>query len=317
MVSGQWLVVRNSCHCPLASCHCSTMSSYAQDVKNELARKFDRDRECLRAELLALLTIGAKKVDGRIEFSNTNAATVRKVIVLTKKFFPTVKFEVATLRRKKLLKDLSYIARIFLTDDLKIFLAEVASPDFLKRTRYKVSYLRGAFLAKGMVNRPEGQYFLEISSKDAAAMIFIKTLLEKLEFRAGFYQRRKIFVVWLREADSICDFLSMVGATETVERFEVARNVKEVRKQVTGIVNLETAALNKAVDAALRQIADIKVLISKKAPVSKKFQETMKMRLENPSCTIEELAEKLCMSRDGLRYRFKKIHQLAKKFSKK
>ncbi len=293
------------------------MASYAQDVKNELARLFVDDKESLRAELLALLTVGAKKIDGRIEFSSTNAAVARKVIILAKKFFPNVKPEVAALRRKKLRKDLSYIVRIFLTDELKNFLAEIDSPDSLKRTRYKVAYLRGAFLAKGTVNRPEGQYFLEISSQNAAMIKFVHNLFEKLEFRAGFYQRKKFFVVWLREADSICDFLGMVGANNAVERFEIARNVKEVRKQVNCIVNLETAALNKAVDAAQRQIADMKILIAKRVPLDERIRETMKMRLENPSCTLAELAEKLFISRDGLKYRLKKIHLLAKKFGKR
>ena len=293
------------------------MASYAQDVKNELARIFEEDMNCLRSELLALLTVNAKKIDGRIEFSSTNAATVRKVIVLTKKFFPNVKPEVAALRRKKLRKDLSYVVRIFLTDTIQNFLAEVDSPDFLKRTRYKVAYLRGAFLAMGTVNRPEAQYFLEISSKNAATMTFIRTLLEKLEFRAGLYQRRKFFVVWIREADSICDFLGMVGANNAVERFEIARNVKEIRKQVTCIVNLETAALNKAIDAAQRQLADIKILIARKTRVSKKVREAMTMRIENPSCTLDELAEKFSIGRDALRYRFKKIHQLAKRFTRR
>ena len=293
------------------------MASYAQDVKNELARIFSEDKECLRAELLALLTVGTKKIDGRIEFSSTNAAVARKVIILAKKFFPNVKPEVAALRRKKLRKDLSYIVRIFLTEEVQNFLAEVDSPDFLKRTRYKVAYLRGAFLAKGTVNRPEGQYFLEISSQNAATINFIHGLLVKFEFRAGFYQRKKFFVAWLREADSICDFLGMVGANNAVERFEIARNVKEVRKQVDCIVNLETAALNKAVVAAQKQIADMKFLIAKRIPLNEIIRETIKMRLQNPSCTIAELAEKLYLSRDGLKYRLKKIHRLAKKFGKK
>lgn len=293
------------------------MASYAQDVKNELARLFGEDDDCLRAELIALLTVGVKKIDGRIEFLSTNAAVARKVITLAKKIFPNVKPEVAALRRKKLRKDLSYIVRIFLTDEIKNFLAETDSPDFLKRTRHKVAYLRGAFLATGTVNRPESQYLLGISSRNAVIMTFIKSLLEKLDFRAGFYQRKKFFVVWLREADSICDFLGMIGANNAVERFEIARNVKEVRKQITHIVNLETAALNKAVDAAQRQIADIKILIKRKTRVTKKIREAMQVRLENPSCTIGELAEKSGISYDGLSYRLKKIHQLAKKYRKK
>ena len=293
------------------------MASYAQDVKNELARHFDDNSECLRAELIALLTVGTKKIGGRIEISSTNAAVARKVITLAKKFFPNVKPEVAALRKKKLHKDLSYIVRLFLTDELKNFLAEVDSPDFLKRTRYKVAYLRGAFLAAGTVNRPEAQYLLQIATKNVATTNFIRGLLEKLEFRAGFYQRRNFFVTWIREADSICDFLGMIGAAEAVERFEVARNVKEVRKQVNHIVNLETAALQKAVDAAQRQIADIKTLLRRKTRVSKKIREAMNMRLENPSCTIGELAEKFSITRTALACRLQKIHRLAKRYKRK
>ena len=293
------------------------MASYAQDVKNELARHFDDNSECLRAELIALLTVGTKKIGGRIEVSSTNAAVARKVITLAKKFFPNVKPEVAALRKKKLHKDLSYIVRLFLTDELKNFLAEVDSPDFLKRTRYKVAYLRGAFLAAGTVNRPEAQYLLQIATKNVATTNFIRGLLEKLEFRAGFYQRRNFFVTWIREADSICDFLGMVGASEAVERFEVVRNVKEVRKQVSCIVNLETASLTRTVDAAQRQIADIKLLLARKTRVTKKIRAAMDMRLENPSCTLAELAEKFSIGEAALQYRLKKIRQLAKRYKKK
>ncbi len=103
------------------------------------------------------------------------------------------------------------------------------------------------------------------------------------------------------------------GADSAVERFEIARNLKEVRMQVNRIVNLETAALNKSVDAAKRQLADIKILLDKKIPVNKRLREAMTLRLENPSCTMRELAEKISISKPGLLYRFKMIHRLANK----
>ena len=263
------------------------------------------------------MAVGSKKISGRLEFSGSNAAVARKVITLAKKFFPTAKPEVAAIRRKNLYKDLSYIVRIFLTSELKNFLDTLDENELLKRTRYKVAYLRGAFLAKGTVNRPEGQYFLEMSTLTVSASKFICKQLEYLEFNAGFYQRRKYFVVWLREADAICDFLGMVGAANAVERFEIARNVKEVRLQANRSVNFETAAINRAIEAAQRQLADIKILIAKKVPVNEKLREAMILRLENPSSSVGELAEKIPMSRPGLSCRFKKIHQLAKKFRRK
>lgn len=293
------------------------MPSYAQEVKDELAHNFDADADCLRAEFVALMNVGAKKIDGRLEFSSSNAAVARRVITLAKKFFPHVKPEVAAVRRKKLYKNLIYVVRFVAAGAVQNFFDALDMSELLKRTRFKVAYLRGAFLAGGAVNRPEAQYFLSIAAFTETEAAFLRKQLDKLDFHAGLYQRGKKFVVWLREGDAICDFLGMVGASGSVERFEVARNVKEVRVQVNRIVNLETAALNKSVDAAQRQLSDIKILLDKKIPVKEKIREAMNLRLENPACTVGELAEKISISRAGLLYRFKIIHGLAKKFGKK
>ncbi|MBE8950666.1 MAG: DNA-binding protein WhiA [Quinella sp. 3Q1] len=293
------------------------MPSYAQEVKNELAHNFSDDKDCLLAEFVALLKVGARKIDGRLEFKSSNAAVVRRVITLGKKFFPLVKPEVAAVRRKKLLKNLIYVVRFIAAGEIQNFFDALDMSELLKRSRFKVAYLRGAFLACGSVNRPEAQYLLQIVTYTEAEAKFILKQLEKLEFNGGISQRKKKFVVWLREGDTICDFLGMVGAAEAVERFEIARNLKEVRVQVNRIVNVETAMLNKSINAAQRQLADIKILLDKKAPVNKKLQEAMTVRLENPSCTMKELAEKIPMSMSGLLYRFKIIHRLAKKFSRK
>ena len=292
------------------------MPSYAQEVKNELARKFDKSRECQRTELVALLKVGAREIDGRNEFSNSNAAVARKVITLAKKFFPAVKPEVAAVRKKTLMKDLRYVVRFIAIDEVKTFFDPPELDELLKRTRFKVAYLRGAFLARGMVNRPEAEYFLPIVKTKAEAL-FLQKLMINLDFNAGFRQRRKEFLAYLRGGDDVCDFLGMIGANNAVERFEVARNIKEVRMQVNRVVNMETAALNRSIDAAQRQLSDIKILLGKKVPVNHKLREAMKMRLENPTSTVGELAEKLSITREGLMYRFKMIHSLAEKFSKK
>lgn len=288
------------------------MLSYAQSVKNELARKFDADTGCLRAEFVALIKVGTKKIDGRLEFSSVNAAVARRVITLAKKFLPHVKPEVAAVRRKKLYKSLRYVVR-FIAGEIQNFFDTLDFAELVKRTRYKVAYLRGAFLARGTVTRPETYYYLTIASFTEAESQFLRRLMEHLEFNAGFYVRKKDFIIWLREGDAVCDFLGMIGAQNAVERFEIARNLKEVRIQVNRIVNLETAALNKSIEAAQAQIVDIKLLIEHNVPVSDKLREAMNLRLENPSCTTYELAEKIGMSQPGLLYRFHIINSLANK----
>lgn len=291
--------------------------SYAQDVKNELAHVFDDDEDCLRTEFVALLRVATRQIGGRIEFTTSNAAVARRVVTLGRRFFPHINPEVSTVRNKRLRKGLLYVVKFIIAGEVKIFFDTLDDAELLKRRRFKVAYLRGAFLAGGSVNRPEAQYLVQIVSRKASEQILIRDLLSKLEFIAGLSEHDKRFVVWMREGDSVCDFLGMIGATEAVERFEIARNLKEVRAQVNRIVNVETAALNKSINAAQRQLADIKILLDKKAPVKERFREAMQVRLDNPSCTTSELAEKIGMSQPGLVYRFQMIHRLAKKFSRK
>ena len=73
------------------------MASYADDVRNEIARIFDDDEEILRAELAGLLRLGSVEVEGRRDFSNINAACVRKVVTLVKKLYPDARTEVAAM----------------------------------------------------------------------------------------------------------------------------------------------------------------------------------------------------------------------------
>ena len=290
------------------------MASYAEDVRNELARIFSDDDEILRAELAALLRIGSVQVEGRRDFSSFNAAACRKVVTLVKKLYPDARTEIAAVRTKKLRKTMKYFVRIFFAGSIENFLKNLDAKELTSRTRYKVAFLRGAFLARGSVNRPEVRgYRIEIVSPSEIEMQFVKKIFSALDFVTKIYLRRENFVVYMKEGDSVCDFLGMIGAENAVERFEVARNLKEVRMQVNRIVNLETAGLNHAIEVAQRQLEDIRFLQSRKIPVRKILQEAMNLRLNFPELPVGELAKKIFITREALNHRFKLIHQLAEK----
>ena len=156
---------------------------------------------------------------------------------------------------------------------------------------------------------------MEIFTPVESEAKFVQKILSQLDFNANIYLRLENFVIYFKEGDSVCDFLGMIGADLAVERFEVARNIKEVRLQVTRQVNMETAALYKTIDAAQRQIADIKFLQARNIKLRKILADAMQVRLENPENTVAELAEKLSISRENLMYRFRLIRQYAKKIA--
>lgn len=285
--------------------------SYTYETKNELAHILIDNEKILRTELAAMFGTSLGMVEGRADLINSNAAVMRKVITLTKKIFTDAKLDVAAVRRKFLKKTMKYAVRVFLTAQTEDFFNELYSEEFIERPNLGVAYLRGAFLAGGSVNRPEKANHLEIAFAKEIAAEFTQKIFHVFDINAGYYERKGFFVVYLKEGDAICDFLGIIGAEKAVERFEVARNVKDVRAMVNRIVNCETANVNKAVAAAQRQIADINLILSHKIRIDDELLDTMYARLEYPEDTAEELAAKLYLSKQGFLYRMKIVRELA------
>ena len=284
--------------------------SYTKEVKDELAHIFDVSRELLIAEIAGMLSVSKGADSERIDFYNSNAAVTRKLFTLIKKNIPNAKVEVAAVRTKVLRKSMKYAIRIFLTRHTENFFY-VSFDKIFERPGLGVSYLRGAFLAGGSVNRPEKSSRLEISFASQAAAELAQKIFKIFDMNAGLYLRKGLFVTYIKENDSICDFIGIIGAEKAVEHFEVARNVKEVRAMVNRIVNCETANLNKSIDAAQKQIADILLVQSKNIEVDDHIKKAMEFRLKFPYDSISELAAKMYLTKQGLQYRLKVIHELA------
>jgi DNA-binding protein WhiA len=290
------------------------MASYSRNVKEELARVFDDDEELLRAELIAMLKVRAVPNNGRLDFTTSNAATARKVITLLKKVYPDVKKEVAItvttpIKNKRCLMQRRYTVRIFFAR----YADELNSPKIVEDDFAKVSYLRGAFLAGGTVNKPEKKYYLEIASMSEDAALFVKEIWEYLEFNPTFRKRKEFFVNYICEGDAVEEFIGMIGAEESVEHFGVVRNLKEVRANVNRMVNADTFNLNRAIEAAKRQLEDIRIIQENNVKLNASLRLAIKARLTFPECSVSELAEKLYITKQGLNYRFTKIHEIALK----
>src|SRR5699024_9781864 len=133
-------------------------------------------------------------------------------------------------------------------------LTEVYEQDCCKR-----AYLRGAFLARGTINNPEtSSYHLEIFNLDLAYNHELSQLMNVYDLKSRELQRRNGYIVYMKEAEKITEFLNIIGAHNALFRFEDVRIVRDMRNAVNRIVNCETANLNKTISASVRQIESIK-----------------------------------------------------------
>ena len=305
------------------------MPSFATEVKNELARLNYGTSCCRTAELAALLRMGSALTFGLrrtfgLNFTTENAAVARKALQLLKAEGGGIKTEITVSRSKRLKKNNSYTVQVppapavaallehlgFLQDESLNMETDSA---ILKKNCCRVAYLRGAFLGGGSVNRPEASYHLELVTGNFSFAQMLYQILRRMDFPVGITDRKDSYIVYLKEGDAVIDFLAMLEAEQAVEAFEVARNVKEVREQVNRLVNCETANLQKAVDAAGRQLAEIKILAAaglEKLPP--KLKAAAEARLENPEASLAELAEMLGITKSGMSHRMRKLGELAR-----
>lgn len=299
--------------------------SFSADVKNELARLEGQKPCCEKAELLGVLRMsGAVVLRGKnigIHFSTENAALARRVLQVLKSNYQ-VRTEVVITRSRRLKKNNRYQVEV-LPDprvaealrELQILPAEEGRNDLLSRSCCRKAFLRGVFMAGGSVSRPASDYHLEIVTENEEFARLILKVMQGFSLSARMTDRKNDFIVYLKDGDHITDFLSLIGAHQSLLEFENVRIVKEMRNNVNRQVNCETANLNKVIRAAVLQTACIRYLQehSDYGGLPDKLRETAELRLAHPDASLNELVEYAggAVGKSGLNHRLKKIQQLA------
>ena len=151
------------------------------------------------------------------------------------------------------LRGLEDLKNLGLVDEQGHMFYEIALNLIRKRCDQK-AYLRGAFLAGGSINNPEGTYHLEIVSNDEQHANALCQLINRFKLGAKVSMRKNLYVVYIKESEHIVEFIGLIGAHRALLEFENVRVLKDVRNQVNRLVNCETANLDKIVDAAVRQL---------------------------------------------------------------
>ena len=283
--------------------------SFASDVKAELIQFDAPDDCCLRSELHALLKIGGIITDNRLEYSNHSAAVVRRALYLLRRLYPNARSEIAVSRTGRSKR---YHIRLYCNDAAEPILRHFFGNEFPSSDCCQAAYLRGAFLATGTISRPEKRtYHCEVSTPREEAAQFFSRFMHRLDFPAKIFIRRERFVVYIKDFESIADFLSFMGAAQALEHFEIARNIKDVRRLANQLVNCETHNLQNAVDAAQRQLADIKLILEHGIELTEELEETAQARLRHPEMSMPELAPLLFVTRSGLKNRMRQLRRIA------
>lgn len=305
--------------------------SFASQTKKELTG-LETKECCTKAELAALL-----RMNGSLSFSQKrfildvtteNAAIARKIFISLKRIF-NVHAEILVRKKMRLKKNNVYMVRVphrvrEILESLDIMGASFEmkrdiSPQLIKKSCCKRAYLRGAFLAGGSINHPDSSsYHLEIFTSYEEHGLALVDLLYHFGLKAKLIERKKGYVMYIKESEKITEFLNIIGAHQALFQFEDARIVKDMRNSVNRLVNCETANLNKTVAAAMKQIENIQ-LIDKHIGIENlpdKLRQLATVRVQHPDVNLKELGELIPgekVSKSGINHRFRKLDEIAQK----
>lgn len=307
--------------------------SFSHKVKDELVGVIANARHCQIAEIAAIISMLGNIYTGQngriaIKVQAERISVVNKCQQLIKKAFSYNPD--CTVRINRETGSTFYIMCV--TDSemaIKILLAtklmdvdgsinrdfSLVSMMGISSTCCKRAYLRGAFLAGGSLSDPEKSYHFEIvaSGKDRAAQI--ADTMKIFELDARIVERRKAFVVYLKEGAQIVDMLNVMGARLSLMDLENVRIVKEVRNSVNRKVNCEMANLSKTIHAAVKQIEDIKYISEAVGlnSLSDELEEIARLRLQYTDTPLKDLGTMLSvpLGKSGVNHRLRKISQIA------
>lgn len=305
--------------------------SYASDMKKELTLIEITKKEEFLSELSALIKMNGVLTiaNGRLSlnFQTENASIARRMFSLVKYFY-NVDVYISVRKKLKLKKNNVYICRLeqnvkeiltklYILGDDYTMRADIAN-ELINTDEKKRAYLRGAFLAGGSINNPRtSSYHMEIFSSYLEHIKELNELLNFYKLNSRTLERKKGYIVYIKESEKIAEFINLVGAYQALFQFEDERIVRDINNSVNRMQNCDMANMNKTVNASAKQVEDINVIEERLGldNLDDKLRVVAEARLKYPEYPLKEIAEMIedgNLSKSGLNHRFRKISKIAK-----
>lgn len=297
--------------------------SFTSSVKNEVS-KLTHERIEMIAELSVILRNNAS-ITNTIKITTENASVARYVFRAFKELY-NISAKITVRNGYNYNKNYIYIIEISkrvqeiiqdLSLDTKIPKSFIIDDDLSKR-----AYLRGLFLACGSINDPKkSRYHLEFFVDNDEYADFINNLLNDYYLNSKVLKRDNKYMIYIKEAEKIGDFLRMMNAINALFYYEDIRIYRDHKNMTNRLNNCEQANVDKIIETASNQVSDIELIQENGGLelLSDKEQVAAIYRLKYKEASLVELSEIISietgtkLTKSGLYHRFNKIKELARK----
>ena len=307
--------------------------SFSSEVKHEITT-MPVEACCMRAQISSFLHINSSIIirDRKmmIESEIENATIARQMYKLIRNLYD-VKIELTILKKQNLNKNNIYKLTVLdgaerILEDTGIYenghIISKPKAYIVEKNCCLRSYLAGSFLASGSINAPtSSNYHLEITTERESLANFMMDLLTGFSIDAKVIERRGRYVVYIKAADKIADFLKIVGAYNKTMEFEDVRIQRDFRNSLVRLDNCEVANEVKTIQAGNRQLDAIYKIIEANEyhQLDDKLIKVADLRMNHPESSLNELIDQYeleygkTISKSGLQHRFQKIMKTAEK----
>lgn len=307
--------------------------SFTSTVKNEISEN-GLDNTTSLSELSALVKTIGTWADQSLILMTENVSVANRIYHLLKDLYD-INARITVRNGYNFNKNYIYILEIthrldFILDDLSI----------VKRGKYCITpkeyiiadedmvraYLRGIFLGIGSVNDPKtSRYHMEFLVEEKEYAEFLSSLLNQYDFNSKVIKRENKYMIYMKEAERISDFLRLIKANKAVLYYENIRIYRESKNMANRLNNCEQANVDKSIQSAANLIHDIDLLeeVGALELLDEKVYDVAIYRRKYPESSLAELSQIISMetgnkiTKSGLHHRLNKIKELAKKIREK
>lgn len=188
-----------------------------------------------------------------------------------------------------------------------------------KQFSNKADFIKGAFLGGGSCTLPEeevfsrtGYHFETVFSNKLTASDFCDMLCE-FEVLAKLVARKDKCVVYVKSKAVISDILSVIGCEKCLDKLNKIVELKDKQNNANRINNCSVSNIDKTVTASVNQIRAIETIAQTIGlqSLDKHLFDVAECRLADKNASMQELAERLKISKSCLNHRMRKIAELA------
>ncbi len=316
------------------------MANFTEEIKNEIVSSPVTDRKCMLAMLSAFIRTSGSVIlrDNNFGFEivTENEKTAEFFIDMLENSFglsllvsgakfdlmsgkDKLSFECVDEKSNNLLYELGIIRK---NKDGTFFDFSI-DEKLIPKEEQKIAFIKGAFLGGGSCTIPDsssgsrtGYHFETVFTKKKTADGFCEILCD-FEILAKLVTRKDFAVVYIKSKEVISDILNTISCTKCLEKLNKIVEMKDIQNNENRINNCSVSNIDKTVTASVNQVRAIEIISQTIGlqGLDKHLFEVAECRLADTNASMQELANRLNISKSCINHRMRKILELAQSLS--